>query len=791
MKPAVPQALYPFISDSLKELLSNEIDLNPAQRSALINQAALELRKSLRVITRKIGGKHLPSPTVTCDIGHLDISVRTYNCLSNLMGTTDARRIGEFTIRDVVDAPNFGTMCLVDLLAALEASNLEFQEQDPDVPTEEFDETRLVNKDWEVILRCLNEGKRVPKSVANKYFPRLPLGFRFDMQILSARTINALKELDLVSNPEKLCEFTIHDILRRPNVGKKSIAEITSNLKALFSPNAIDPELSADYTDDLMFEASLLGNLTDAEEVTVDDLRFGQLVRKLMPDALTAQECGQRIGAGERSCLGLDEASRNMRLLRKGIEDASRLNIEEEIKSVVLAAHGNLRSAEILISRYGLDGSEEKTLQEVGDTYGITRERVRQICSQIDRLLVGDVYVPTLDKVIALVEQQIPEVMDVIQANLVKANLTKNGVHLCNLHYFAEKCGRDFPLTFSELNGRTFVSRNGLSDKAMQIVSIARREIRVWGVALIQNVIELTKDGRVTESDELIREILFSRMGFQWLDEAEGWFWLSSEKKNRLITQIEKALSVCKQIDIIDLRQAVRRHYRMKGFSPPTPVLLEFCRQQKSLVVEGQTVKMRDGHTAKRSLAETETLLFEILRENGSVMKREDFEREAISRGMNRATFYVCLDNSPTITRFTRGVYGLTGSQVPVGLIESLKPKILRGRVLKDYGWTRDRNIWIGYKLSKNTVASGLLTLPSSLRKFLNPPYPVEGASRKLILFGAATLSIGTLLTERNFKSGDILILIFDISNKTASLTLGDERLLKEFQLVSKDNLED
>lgn len=37
------------------------------------------------------------------------------------------------------------------------------------------------------------------------------------------------------------------------------------------------------------------------------------------------------------------------------------------------------RTKNILVKRYGLDGSERKTLEEIGRSYGITRERVRQI----------------------------------------------------------------------------------------------------------------------------------------------------------------------------------------------------------------------------------------------------------------------------------------------------------------------------------------------------------------------------------------------------------------------------
>jgi RNA polymerase primary sigma factor len=37
------------------------------------------------------------------------------------------------------------------------------------------------------------------------------------------------------------------------------------------------------------------------------------------------------------------------------------------------------REREIIIYRYGLNGGKEKTLEEVGDKFGITRERVRQL----------------------------------------------------------------------------------------------------------------------------------------------------------------------------------------------------------------------------------------------------------------------------------------------------------------------------------------------------------------------------------------------------------------------------
>jgi DNA-directed RNA polymerase sigma subunit (sigma70/sigma32) len=41
--------------------------------------------------------------------------------------------------------------------------------------------------------------------------------------------------------------------------------------------------------------------------------------------------------------------------------------------------HLDEREATILRFRFGLDGGTEKTLEEVGEKFGVTRERVRQI----------------------------------------------------------------------------------------------------------------------------------------------------------------------------------------------------------------------------------------------------------------------------------------------------------------------------------------------------------------------------------------------------------------------------
>lgn len=47
----------------------------------------------------------------------------------------------------------------------------------------------------------------------------------------------------------------------------------------------------------------------------------------------------------------------------------------------------NLRKVDIIIKRFGLDGSKTKTLQDIGQFHNISRERVRQLENKILRNL--------------------------------------------------------------------------------------------------------------------------------------------------------------------------------------------------------------------------------------------------------------------------------------------------------------------------------------------------------------------------------------------------------------------
>ncbi len=115
------------------------------------------------------------------------------------------------------------------------------------------------------------------------------------------------------------------------------------------------------------------GSRPQAEEV-FESLEIGENYRELITRHM-AEICSLNMGVGDEDGTELqhfipDEDN-------DPIEHLNRVAHQEEIRTLV----GQLsdREQQVIVARYGLDGSNGLTLREIGEHIGLSRERVRQI----------------------------------------------------------------------------------------------------------------------------------------------------------------------------------------------------------------------------------------------------------------------------------------------------------------------------------------------------------------------------------------------------------------------------
>jgi hypothetical protein len=167
-------------------------------------------------------------------------------------------------------------------------------------------------------------------------------------------------------------------------------------------------------------------------------------------------------------------------------------------------------------------------------------------------------------------------------------------------------------------------------------------------------------------------------------------------------------------------------------------------------------------------------------------MRREELEKRCGQEGMNVSTFYVYLGYSSIISRYAAGVYGLRGADISPSDVEALKWARQSTKVLKDYGWTADGQIWILYRLSEGQIKSGVISVPGSLKRFVKGRFELKAADGAtigtLVCKDNSAWGLGPFFRRRGGEPGDYMLLTVNLSQRAATIEIGDESLADDKQ---------
>lgn len=785
-----------------------------------LSEAVVEqVRFVLPTLPERLSIRHLPVTSGFIELEFLELEARTYNCLFRAGFGENSHYFNEYTIGKLIKLKGFGARCLIDLLTSLESVN-PTGEQSAFVPSEVGEINTEVTPETLQTLVTRRAGgiKTVPQHICEQTLPKLPDGMKLNDLELKLRTYNCLKDAGYINRLQSLGGKPISQLLKIWGFGSDCLIDLLTSLQPFLTyVKQISQNKSANKSnfkskrskgrlflahqeldfitakkvsnEDVIREAKRLQRLSDIKKIRRDDLRLGQLLRAIDINAKNALEVADRLVNGAHVPVNSAATFQQLRELQKSVRALSKLTLEEEIIGLLIGM-GSERDQMIVTRRFGWDGGEGATLQEVGDSLNLTRERVRQVCNRLTRQVKEKTFfAPALDRALRFVSRHIPGTADEIELKLITEGLAKSHFRLEGILNIVELLGRSVPFAITKVGGKRLVLPPNMENVTNVISQIARRAIEHWGVTTIADVAaQASERTDIPINTDLVRNVISEKEDFQWLDEASGWFWLSSVPRNRLLNQIEKILSVAEKIDVSELRTGVSRHHRMKGVAPTKQVLLELCRQTPWCRVEGSMIITDSPPNWEETLSDIEQFMVLVLKEHGPVMRRSRFEELCLDLGINRVTFYAYLKYSPVITKYAISVYGLRGVAVPPGVIESLKPDFSgrRGRVLMDYGWTSKGKVWIGYKVSETMIKSGVIVVPGAMKRFIAGDFTLKTEDGlqvgRLVVKDSSAWSLGPFFRRRGGEVEDYLVILIDLSNREATIYIGDESLLDDFR---------
>lgn len=492
-------------------------------------------------------------------------------------------------------------------------------------------------------------------------------------------------------------------------------------------------------------------NIATMAEHSQCTLSRAQYLNLVIPRAITRQELQGWTGALGISPSQLLDPQTIPQVRRSGpLPECA--TVSEEIRKVgawlvrdkllrrtfdIEAMHAHERRlADMFSMRYGVLGEDMSTLQAIGDVFGVTRERVRQV---VDKMLfrIGDLHVDThvLAQLRGDVKSRVPMRMEELDQEL----RPQLGEQLSVVG--ADRFSRDvfgLPVTdvFAGIGARAktlppvAVAPNEFDAQLTRAIrDAALKVIRSVGAAQIHLVTGMAGEELARGlSVQVVRKAIQIQAGFEWLNEKDGWFWLGPEHENRVLLAVRKMLSVADRkldVEVIQggLTRARLERYREDKARPvridlPQPLLVDMLRRVPWLErIQHNDFRLREPVTPASALSEVELAIYQALKIHGSIASRYSLMKTLADAGSVKPnSANMIMDGTPIVQRITDGVYALRG--VPFSpaayeqALQTVGGPMNRLQAEKNIAITEDGRVIFEFTLTDGRVGNGLVDLP-------------------------------------------------------------------------------
>ncbi len=663
-------------------------------------------------------------------VSSLDLSVRTTNVLKN----ADVKFLGDlvhYTEAWLLTLPNCGAKTIKEL--------------------------RLVLADFGLILGSPPDATWTGPSVATLDAPLVPPKSIADLEVneraklylriaelaFSSRAANALTRAG-VEFVGDIAGKSVLDLAKLENCGRTTIVEIRTKFDELGVPFGTvfsdwDPE-----------EARRIRSLQDAD------------MNRMLAEARSAV-----VRVPEAACL------------------------EDELRGI-LRALANERDTEVALKLFGWTGKGKRILESVGQEYGLTRERIRQLAARASKKIrESSVETPWLHKALEVLRAACPATSSVLAVRLREAGIAKEDFDPSGVIAACEELGIDARLSSLSLSGTRFYGRPEKIGTIAQLFRLARRLTAARGCI---NFEAMCDELAVEQADrDKYRELMSLGGRTTWLDEERQWLFAGGLARNRLGNLVAKVLFVSSEVNLSELRRAVAKSRRLEAV-PPSEILARFVQATGLATVKDGIVVAKQSFANAIEPGSSEDTMVRVFRENGPVLGWDRLQELCIMSGMNPVTVGIYTSISPVVSRLARGVYALVGEKIAPGTVEEAREKLSLSKRTSDFGWSARGTLWCSVKLTRNILTSGSTPLPAFVSDI------VDGDDWTVKLSGTILdtalkcknhflWSLAKPLAYAGAEPDDICILEFDTRSHIVNLSVGGEDLADAWESGTIDLL--
>jgi hypothetical protein len=415
----------------------------------------------------------------------------------------------------------------------------------------------------------------------------------------------------------------------------------------------------------LVREANALGEIAAIRRIPFNDPRLGALLRAMDTQSDTLGEMLERIQRGRLVPSDSARLPERWKTFRQRLRSIEELPLETELVGIFAAGFVG-RDRQIVTRYFGWDGGGRQTLEALGRKYGVSRERIRQICSQAIKQHRGiDVFAPALDRAVAFLAPRVPRGVPALKAEFDETGISAGRVPIEVIVEAAELLGCPLPWVLAAVDDQQVAVAAAEARLPHAIARAAKQVAANYGAASVDHLLaELSLPPGVEVPRELIDETLPLIAGFRWLDARRQWFEPNGTQQSYgLPNMIGKILAVCPRIGVGRLSEALARNRRSRRPLPPPEVLLEFCREMPGVRVQGTTLIAAAPRSWRSVLSNAEFLVAQTLQRHGPALERARLEELCLRAGLSRSSFNAVLMSSPALVPVGRGRYGLLGAR--------------------------------------------------------------------------------------------------------------------------------